>query len=121
MAPDELKIVDKGSYILVEFFGEFSVEAGKRCVDRMVQACVEYDRTAVLLDCRKMTGNLRIMDRFEVMVYGQATRGKIARVALVNRPEDTLPDGFSENVGVNRGVNLRIFTHIDKASEWLRS
>ena len=35
MTTEPLTIIDKGSYLLVEFFGEFGVEAGKQCVDRI--------------------------------------------------------------------------------------
>lgn len=121
MAADELKILDKGDYILADFSGEFSVDAGKQCVDRMVEACSEYNRSAVLLDCSKMMGHLTIMGRFQVVEYGQIARGTISRLALVGRTEDTLPDNFVENVAANRGVNLRVFTDIDEAVEWLRS
>ena len=120
MVQEELSITDKGDYVLVDFFGEFSVEAGKRCVDRMLEACSQYGRSAVLLDCRRMTGPLTVLDRFQVIQYGEITRGIISRLALVSRPGDILPDNFAESVAVNRGVNLRVFADADKAVEWLR-
>jgi len=74
MAQEPFSITDQGSFLLVEFFGEFSVEAGKECVDRMVDACIEYRRAKVLLDCRRMTGNLHVFDRFQVAEYGATKR-----------------------------------------------
>jgi hypothetical protein len=29
------------------------------------------------------------------------------------------PDNFVENVAVNRGINLKLFTDVDKAIVWL--
>jgi hypothetical protein len=121
MTQNELEIHDRGNHILIDFFGEFSREAGKRCFDSMVEACDEFGRSTVLLDCRKMTGQPGILDRFLVMEYGQITHRTISRLALVSRQENILPDRFEEHVAVNRGVNLRIFTDIEAALAWLRS
>lgn len=117
--PDGLSVTDEGAYVLAEFSGEFSVDAGRRCLDAVVAACSEWERSVVLFDFRKMSGRLTISDRFEVMAYGQTTRGTISRMALVNRPVDILLDSFAENVAVNRGVNLRVFSDIDRAIAWL--
>jgi hypothetical protein len=114
-----LSISDRGTFILVDFFGEFNVEAGKQCVDRMTEACQEYGRSRVLLDCRKMTGEMPIFSRFQVAEYGASKRYTIAQMALVVRPEIVLPDNFVENVAVNRGMNMKLFTDIDKAEAWL--
>ena len=119
MEPEPLSIVDKDSYLLVEFFGEFSVEAGKKCVDRMTEACEEHDRSSVLLDCRRMTGEMSVMARFQVTEYGATKRLQIRRIALLNREEVLLPDNFVENVAVNRGMNLRSFTEFDEAEFWI--
>ncbi|MBN1163903.1 MAG: hypothetical protein JXB45_04945 [Candidatus Krumholzibacteriota bacterium] len=121
MEQDGLRIEDRGDFVLVEFSGKFSVETGKRCVDTMVEACATYQRSALLFDCRRMTGYLSIMDRFQVMAYGQITSGTISKLALLGLPEHTLPDNFSENVAVNRGVNLKIFTDFEEAVAWLGS
>ena len=97
------------------------MEACKRCMDRMMDVCAEQRHLAVLLDCRRMKGQLSIMDRFHIMEYGQITRGAISRLALVNLAQNILPDNFAENVAVNRGVGLKVFTDIDKAVQWLKS
>jgi len=119
VAAEPLSILDKGSYLLVEFFGEFSVEAGKQCVDRMVEACEEHERSRVLLDCRRMTGEMPVMARFQVAEYGTTKRLQIKRIALLNREEVMLPDNFVENVAVNRGMNLKAFTDFDEAQLWI--
>ena len=116
-----LDIHKKHDYILVGFIGEFNLEAGKRTVDSMIEACFEHDLFAVLLDCRSMTGNLSIMDRYRLVVYGQRMLGKVNRVALVGRQEAVLPDRFAETVAVNRGINLKVFIDMDQAVDWLKA
>ena len=115
----DFTISDQGGFLLTEFIGEFSVEAGKKCIDAMARASLESHRPKVLLDCRKMTGNMPIMARFHVAVYAATTREVISKIALVNRQDVILPDGFVENVAVNRGVNVKIFTDFDQAQHWL--
>ncbi|MFC1572018.1 hypothetical protein ACFL6M_00305 [Candidatus Eisenbacteria bacterium] len=119
MTSETLSILNKGTYLLVEFFGEFSVEAGKQCVDRMAEACEKHRLREVLLDCRRMTGNMPLFDRFQVAEYGATKRRLIGRLALLNRDEVVLPDNFVENVSVNRGMAMKIFTNFDEAEHWL--
>lgn len=117
--PKNLTISVQDGYLLTEFFGKFSVEDGKQCIDAMIKASLESRRPKVLLDCRKMTGDMPITARFEVAVYSVTTLGVISKIALVSRPDIVLPDGFVENAAVNRGVNLRIFVDFDEAVRWL--
>lgn len=119
MAQESMRIIDKGSYLLVEFFGEFSVDAGKQCIDMMTDACEKNSQSRVLLDCRKMTGNMPVIDRFQVAEYGATKHRQISRIALLNREEVMLPGNFVENVAVNRFMNMKIFTHFGDAEDWL--
>ncbi len=119
MAPKLLSIIDKGSYLLVEFFGEFSVETGRQCVDRMSEACEKHRRSRVLLDCRRMTGNMPVLDRFQVAEYGATELRQLWRLALLNREDVVLHDNFVENVAVNRGMNMKLFTDFREAELWL--
>ncbi len=119
MTSESLSIHAKESHLLVEFFGAFSVAMGKQCVDRMAAACEEHQRWQVLLDCRKMTGIMRIFDRFEVVEYGATRRHVLKRVAILVREGTPLPDNFVENVAVNRGMDLRVFTDFEAAEHWI--
>lgn len=116
---ENLTISDQGEYMLTEFFGSFSVEEGKRCIDAMTAAARDNKRPKALLDCRRMSGDLSVGARFDVAEYAVTTRGTISRIALVNRPEVVLSDNFLENVAINRGVNLKVFTDFDAAVRWL--
>jgi hypothetical protein len=114
-----VKITDQGEYLLVEYSGDFSVGAGKQSIDAMVDAAREKDRSKVLFDCREIRGSLPIIDRFEVAAYAAKTRKVIARLAMLTRPDVVLPDNFVENVAVNRGANVKVFTDSESALRWL--
>lgn len=116
---ENLSVIDCDRYLLFEFSGPFDVIAGKQVVDEMLKACAEYGRNKCVLDCRAMTGPMPLMARFEVIEYGQRLRGKVAQLAMVGLPGTMLPDRFVENVAVNRGVNLRLFSDLDEAVAWL--
>lgn len=116
---EEIRVSNAGGYLLVEFLGEFGVEAGKRCVDRMASACKEHRCTKILLDCRQMTGDMPIFNRFQVVEYGASVLFATEKFALLVRPEVALPDKFVENAAVNRGMNLRVVTEFDDAVQWL--
>ena len=116
---NSLSIVDQGEYLLAEFSGDFSVDAGKQCIDAMTNASIEKHQSKVLLDCRKISGNMPIIDRFEVAAYAAKTRKMIAKLAMLNRPDVILPDNFVENVAVNRGANVKVFTDLENAVHWL--
>src|SRR5512140_2116980 len=108
-------IVDQGEYLQAEFLGDFSVEAGKQCIDAMTKASRETQKSKVLLDCRQIRGEMPIGERFEVAAYAATTRTAIAKLALLNRPEVVLADNFVENVAVNRGANVKVFTDFETA------
>lgn len=115
-----LRITRKETYIRFDFTAEFSEVAGKQCVDAMVETCSQLQVSKALLDCRKMTGEIKILESFNVVTYGGKMRGLLSKIALVGREDQMLPDNFVENVSVNRGVNLKLFTDVEEAIDWLK-
>ena len=118
---ESVDIQAEEGFIRATYTGEFSVKTSKRTIDRILEACPGQGPCIVLLDCRKMTGKLPLLDRYQVAVYGDKMVGKVSRMALVRTQETAPPDRFTETVARNRGMNLKIFTNIDQAIEWLKS
>ena len=116
---NRLKVENRREYLCCEFSGEFTVSAGKECVDEMIAACAEKDCSRALLDCRQMSGEMSVIDRYEVVTYAQKTRDITNRIAILVREDQMLQDKFAENVGVNRGIGLQVFTDVDQATSWL--
>ena len=115
-----LRMIHEEAYIRFDYSGEFSEVMGKRCIDAMVEACSQVQISKALLDCRNMTGEIGIYDSFSVAEYGVKMIRIISKIALVGREDQMLSDNFVENVAVNRGVNLKIFTDGDEAIDWLK-
>ena len=115
-----LRIIQEEAYIRFDYTGEFSEVLGKQCIDAMVEACSQVQISKALLDCRNMTGEIQIFGSYMVAEYGVKMIGIISKTALVGREDQMLHGNFVENVAVNRGVNLKIFTDADEAIDWLK-
>jgi hypothetical protein len=57
------------------------------------------------------------MERFELAMQAVKLFQNKGKYALVYRKEEI--NRFAENVGVNRGLNARIFSDMDEAMQWL--
>jgi len=67
-----------------------------------------------------MTGQMSVIDRFDVAEYGARTIHERIKVAVLGREDQILPDRFFEQVAVNRGLRLKLFTDADEAADWLQ-
>jgi hypothetical protein len=117
---DDVEITQRDGFVEVQFSGEFNPAAAMEVVDLMVAACDETGCSRVLLDCRRMTGPLSVVDRFEVAEYGSQVIERHVTVAMLARPDQILPDQFFEKVAVSRGVRVRVFTDRSRAVSSLR-
>ena len=115
-----LSIAEKEGYVRFDYTGEFSQAAGKQCIDAMVEKCRQVQIRKALLDCRQMTGEIPVFEGFMVVLHGRKMRDVISQTALVGREDQMFADNFIENVAVNRGVNLKLFTDIEEAIDWLQ-
>ena len=115
----DFEIIQQDEYVRFNYTGEFSPTAGNQVIDAMIEACSRLQRSKALLDCRKMAGEIKTLESFMVADYGGKMRGFLSKMALVGREDQMLLDSFVENVAVNRGVNLKIFTDFEEALAWL--
>ena len=116
-----LEIEDKQDYVQVRYVGEFRLFEGRRTVDRINEACTKFHRSAVLLDLQSMTGNISIMDRFNIVVYGQKMIGTVSKIAIAAQPEAGTVSRLVETMAENRGINLKVFYEINQADSWLKA
>ena len=116
---EDVEISRHDHHVEVAFTGEFSAGAAMNVVDIMVAACVEADRSCILLDCRRMSGPPSIIDQFTVAEYGAEKIHRHITVAMLLREDQIFPDRFFENVAVSRGVRVQQFSDRDEAVGWL--
>jgi hypothetical protein len=114
-----IEIHNKGDYLQVDYAGLFTLAGAKDCIDRFVEACAEQKCSRVMLDTRKMTGRLGIMDRYKMGRYAIKTKELKIRTAMIGTKIYVLPDRFLENVATNLGVDVKVFLDPDEALKWL--
>jgi hypothetical protein len=117
---DNVTIVRREGYLNLTISGTFSLEAAKQSVDMLAEACNKESCYSVLFDCRPMTGEMPMFDKYKIGEYGAKVLPHVIRVAMLGREDQVSPDGFFENVAVNRGMILKVFSDEKKAVEWLK-
>ncbi len=73
------------------------------------------------LDWPDYNGFPRPFSQQQMLTNHQSTPIGSARIAVIYRDEEGDRFRFIENVSVNRGGNMKIFTDADEAIDWLTS
>jgi len=106
----------RNGYLYVEYTEEYKLEKFLSISREVLTICRNEQYSKVLVNILNMQGTLSPMQRFEAGVQGARMFRQI-KIAVVHRKEEITR--FAEDVGVNRGLNGRIFSQMDKALEWL--
>jgi hypothetical protein len=99
------------------------LEDVKRYGLAIITTCSESDCDKALLDERELKYDLSIADTFKLAEYYsnqmQKLLPKVIKTAIVCDRKFMKEAGFWENTSVNRGLNVKVFTSIDSAVQWL--
>jgi hypothetical protein len=118
----QLTIEKKPGYLHFRVTGPNSLETVRGYLSEVYQACTESVYSSILIE-ENLTGRgLGLLDIFEVVTErSEKTWPHIRRIAYVDlNPEHSAPDmKFAENVAVNRGVNVHVFSNVRDAEAWL--
>ena len=118
----ELSFKKEPDYLYVQVTGIRTVENFIAMGMDFLTVADKHGYSKVLLDMREMTGELNTLDSYKL-----GTKDLSELWHTIGRPKVSVIDleanrerfEFMENVAVNKGVNLSIFTDVDKAMEWL--
>lgn len=114
-----IQIEARETYLYVKGRGTFSVNAALRGFQRIVALSKELNRTRVLADLCEVTDDHNVLALYEVGVQMPRYWKGIRCLAILNRPEQILPDRFWQNVTRNQGLNTGVFDDLDEAVAWL--
>jgi hypothetical protein len=85
----------------------------------VIDLAIRHGATLILCDERNLEYRLDTFDTFQTAKHIAELAPKVIRVAIVCDPE-FLEDGkFWETVAVNRALQVRVDTDIDRAKAWL--
>ena len=85
----------------------------------IIQACREQGVTRVFCDERELEYRLNTFEHYEAAEFIAQQVPAVAKAAIVCNPQSLPAADLYEDVAVNRGLMLRIFTDIDQAWAWL--
>jgi len=118
-----LTIEKKDDVLWVTATGTRSMEAVLAMSKDILAACVEKRVKKVLTDVRGLEGRLSTFEAYEIpdKHYPQMQdRSVITHNAVVDLEEFEDSYRFYENVALNRGFNVRVFSDPNKAMAWLK-
>ena len=108
---------NRGSYLYVEITEPYSLNVILSAIQRATDICESENLSKALFDLRAINENISAMDRYDMGIQVAKFFGPRIKVASV--AQASFINYLAENVAVNRGGNLRAFSDIEKAMEWL--
>lgn len=85
----------------------------------IIHLAIENEATHILCDERNLEYALGTFDTYDAAKQIAMYVPRVARVAIVCRPEFLSDGKFWETVAVNRGLQVRIDTDIARCKAWL--
>lgn len=117
----QFNVVDEILFVTASGFDE-SLEETQAYGLAVMQACLEHDIKRVLLDETNLEYRLTTVETFQLAkMFAEFTRHipGLYKAALVCSP-DYISDGiFWEDMVVNRGAQVRVYTNYDDAYRWV--
>src|SRR5215510_3741990 len=118
----QLQIKEMPDYLVVSFVGTGTKADFWRQFELIPELCNRANKNRLLLDYigAYRHGEVELADRYFFGEHAQIfARCNVVKVAVVARPERVDPERFADMVAQNRGINLRTFTSVEDATEWL--
>ena len=116
----EIVLVEaRETYLFVKGSGAFSVEAALRGFQEIVALSAKHNRTRILADLCDVSGDENVLSLYEVGVQMPKYWKGIRCLAILNRPEQILPDRFWQNVTRNQGLSTGVFDNLPETVSWM--
>ena len=116
----QLTVTDKKDYLHAVVTGQNTRENVMNYLEDVLRECVSRNCSRVLIEERLEGPRLGTMDVFDIAAEGSRNaRGKLQASAYVdvNVKGDLM--WFGEQVAVNRGLPIAVFSTVAAAEEWL--
>jgi hypothetical protein len=118
--PYRLTLEEHPGYLHATAEGKRTPENVRRFLEDAYRACVEKDRSSLLLEMRLSGPTLETTAIFNVISQRATDGAKLRRIAYIDPLTSSMAQArFAETVAVNRGVNVRLFADVETAARWL--
>ena len=118
----ELTIREKAGYLHFLVTGENSPETVRGYLSEIAKTCQERNCPTVLIEENLQGPGLGLLDIFQISSQGSNQAWPhVRRIAYVdaNREHSAADMKFAETVASNRGLNIRLFSNVQEAEQWL--
>ncbi len=118
----DLRIEHRGAYLHALGEGDNTPDDVRQYLAEVREACVAKGCSRVLIEENLRGPSLKTMDIFAIAAAGgSSAAGAIGMLAYMDvNPDHVAGDmEFAEDVAVNRGLNVRMFSDRREAEEWL--
>lgn len=119
----EFEVRPEADYLHITITGFRTAATISAIAKDIYDTCIKHQCFKVLVDTRRMTGRLSVLDQYYVPSYRvpKNPRAKTIQLAVIDDESERHKWSFFETVTRNLGYKLRIITDIDAAVNWLRS
>ena len=112
----------QSDHLLVKAWGmDEDLEEVKRYGEAVIQAAVEHNSPRILCDETELVYRLEVAETFFSAEHISKLVPSLHRVAIVTQASQLETGKFWEDVAVNRGLYVRMYTSLDEARKWLLS
>lgn len=103
------------------YFGSVSSKELIEAVDAAIEISKKKNTKLVLADCIKMTGGHSLLDLWALVniYFTRDLRGLKEAIVLPSLKSSGQFVRFYETASLNRGLNVKVFSDIAEAREWL--
>jgi len=116
----KLTIDQKPTYLHAIVTGRNSIENVVRYLEEILRECTARSCSRVLIEERLEGPRLGTIDVFEIASQGPIdAQGRLKAIAYVDVHVEGNLMQFAENVAVNRGLPLAVFSTVADAEKWL--
>ena len=114
------QIEEMPGYLSAKLTGACAAEGAWRQFKTIAERCKCANKNKLLLDFTECHGDISLADRYFFVESARIfARYKVIKAAYLARPEQVDSQKFGEMVARNRWINVRIFTNVKDAEEWL--
>ena len=101
--------------------GKRNVSSIKDATRQIVEKCIKYKCSKVLIDVRDFTDWILFSEIFDLVSKDlpEIINHKISKVAIIDEEGFNFNKQFFERVAINRRHNVKIFKETDQALTWL--
>jgi hypothetical protein len=115
----QLRIDEMPGYLIVRFIGAGATEEVGWQFESLAEKCKNTKKNRLLLDFTEVPADISLVDKYDLgrrtLVFAQYK----CKVAALCKPERHDSQCFLETAARNRWVELRVFTNVEDALEWL--